>query len=448
MNVRRSLTVVGPSSSHSCKIMWSSGCICHLSLLDRSHAFFSLCFLQCYDSQVCTTVRLTPAASKSRPPNGLMINCWRKQPRSIVESDNSAATRQKGRPVEFHNLVESSVSMPDCQTLCSLMLYYSKEGLYSQAQTVWDELWNSSFVPDIDIVARLFNAYCTGGQFGEVTRILHQLKSRGSNFILPKAYSAAVSCFGKSGQLELMKGALKEMKSQGLVVDSVTANASVIYCSMFGSLSEMEAAYGRVKRSGVLIEEEGIRAIALAYIKSRKYYKLGEFTRDVGLGRLNTGNLLWNVLLLSYAANFKMKSLQREFLNMLDAGFRPDITTFNIRALAFSRMSLFWDLHLSLEHMEKEKVTPDLVTYGCVIDAYMDKRLGKSLPFALNKMNMSSYPIVLTDQLVFEALGKGDFHSSSDSFLEFSRHKKWTYKQLVATYLRKKYRSNQVFWNY
>ncbi|CAM8922107.1 unnamed protein product [Rhodiola kirilowii] len=62
--------------------------------------------------------------------------------------------------------------------------------------------------------------------------------------------------------------------------------------------------------------------------------------------------------------------------------------------------------------------------------------------------NISDYPTVSTDQLVFDAMGKGDFHLNSDAFLEFSKHKKWTYEQLVAMYLRKRYRSNQVFWNY
>ncbi|KAK9268693.1 hypothetical protein L1049_000453 [Liquidambar formosana] len=143
-----------------------------------------------------------------------------------------------------------------------------------------------------------------------------------------------------------------------------------------------------------------------------------------------------------------MKSLQREFLRMLDAGFRPDLTSFNIRALAFSRMSLFWDLHLSLEHMKHEKVTPDLVTYGCVVDAYLDRRLGRNLDFALGKMYMDDHPLVSTDPFVFEVLGKGDFHSSSESLLEFTRQREWTYKELIATYLKKRYRSNQIFWNY
>uniref|UniRef100_A0A0A0LMJ8 Pentatricopeptide repeat-containing protein n=2 Tax=Cucumis sativus TaxID=3659 RepID=A0A0A0LMJ8_CUCSA len=188
--------------------------------------------------------------------------------------------------------------------------------------------------------------------------------------------------------------------------------------------------------------------MAFAYIRKRKFYRLGEFLRDVGLGRKNVGNLLWNLLLLSYAANFKMKSLQREFLQMVDAGFNPDLTTFNIRALAFSRMDLLWDLHLSLEHMKHMNIEPDLVTYGCVVDAYVDRRLGRNLEFILSKMNPDQPPVSLTDSFVFEALGKGDFHMSSEAFMQFRKQKKWTYRELISLYLKKHHRRNQVFWNY
>ncbi|OVA19296.1 Pentatricopeptide repeat [Macleaya cordata] len=343
--------------------------------------------------------------------------------------------------------IKSEGSLPSCATLSALMLCYADNGLLSHAQTVWDEIINSSFVPSIEVVSDLMDAYGNLGYFDEVARILRDL-TLWKFKLRPQVYPLAISCFGKRGQLEMMETVMKEMVSSGFTVDSATGNAFIKYYTIFGSLTEMEAAYGRLKRSRILLEKEGIRAMASAYIKERKFYKLGEFLRDVGLGRQNVGNLLWNLLLLSYAANFKMKSLQREFLRMVEAGFSPDLTTFNIRALAFSRMSLFWDLHVSLEHMKHEKVVPDVVTYGCVVDAFLDRKLGRNLDFALKKMNLDGSPFVSTDPLVFDVFGKGDFHSSSELLLESKRQEKWTYRKLVAIYLKKMYRTNQIFWNY
>lgn len=382
-----------------------------------------------------------------------ILRHWKQEVNQNTTTDCAALIQSLSRKNLPHVAQEIFLEMKsegfpiDGSALSALMLCYADNNLFLEAQAIWDQILNSSFVPNIQIVSQLFDAYGRMGQFDEVIRILHQVSMRHSS-LLPEIYLVALSFFGKQGQLEMMENTLRDMISRGFSIDSASANAFLMYYSIFGSLAEMETAYARLKRSRILIEEEGIRAVSLAYIKRKKFYSLGEFLRDVGLRRRNVGNLLWNLLLLSYAANFKMKSLQREFLRMVESGFNPDLTTFNIRSLAFSKMSLFWDLHVSLEHMKHEKVVPDLVTYGCVVDAYLDKRVGMNLDFALSKMNVHDSAWVATDPVVFEVLGKGDFHSSSESFLEFKKWKNWTYKKLIATYLKKKCRSSQIFWNY
>ncbi|XP_022889313.1 pentatricopeptide repeat-containing protein At3g42630-like [Olea europaea var. sylvestris] len=150
--------------------------------------------------------------------------------------------------------------------------------------------------------------------------------------------------------------------------------------------------------------------MSFAYIKENKFYSLGQFLKEVGLEKRNVGNIVWNFLLLSYAANFKIKSLQGEFVKMVEAGFTPNLTTFNIRALSSQEFLCFG---ISLEHMKHEEVVPDLVTYGCVFDAYLNKRLGRSLEFSLSKLNKHNSVSILTDLLVFEVMEKGDFHMFS-----------------------------------
>ncbi|XP_004489844.1 pentatricopeptide repeat-containing protein At3g42630 [Cicer arietinum] len=329
----------------------------------------------------------------------------------------------------------------------SLMLYYAENNLIHQSQSTWEQLLNSSFIPSLHFISKLFKTYSKHSQFDLILYILNSLKSRYFN-LLPHFYSLAISSFGNAGNLHLMEQTATEMVSNGFHIDSKTGNYLIRCYAVFGSLNQMENTYGRLKRSRFSIDGETIRAVAFAYLKKRKFYELGEFVRDVGLGRRNLGNLLWNLLLLSYAANFKMKSLQREFVRMVQAGFRPDLTSFNIRVLAFSRMDLFWDLHLSIEHMRDEMVVPDLVTYGCVVDGYLDRKLGRNLEFVLNKMSVDDCPRLLTDPFVFEVLGKGDFHLSSEAFLEYETGQNWSYRVLIKKYLKKHYRRNQIFWNY
>ncbi|KAM1087396.1 hypothetical protein ACFX2B_012780 [Malus domestica] len=134
-------------------------------------------------------------------------------------------SRQKLPHVAQELLLEmkSDGLLPSNSTLSALMLFHANNGLFPQAEAVWNEMLYISFVPSIQMRARYLSL------FSEV-------------------YSLAISCFGKGGQLELMEGALKEMISMGFPVDSATGNAFIRYYSIFGSLTEMETAYGRLKK--------------------------------------------------------------------------------------------------------------------------------------------------------------------------------------------------------
>ncbi|KAJ0248339.1 Pentatricopeptide repeat-containing protein [Hirschfeldia incana] len=367
----------------------------------------------------------------------------------LIESLN-----RRRLPDQAHDVfiqMKSDNLLPNYRTLSALMLCFAQNGSVPRARAIWEEILNSSFVPDLVTISKLVSAYEKIGCFDEVAKITKDVSARHPN-LLRVVSSLAISCFGKNGQLELMDDVVDELESKGISLDSTAANAVIRCYSVFGTLEKMEQAYGRIKKKSgggaVMIEEGVIRCLLVAYLKRKKFYRLREFCSDVGLGRRDLGNLLWNSVILSYAADFKMKSLQREFIGMRGAGFSPDLTTFNIRALAFSRMALFWDLHLTLEHMRRLEIVPDLVTFGCVVDAYVDRRLARNLEFVYNRMNLDDSPVVLTDPLVFEALGKGDFHLSSEAVLEFGRRSNWTYRKLIGVYLKKKLRRDQVFWNY
>ncbi|KAM0834810.1 hypothetical protein ACQ4PT_063329 [Festuca glaucescens] len=331
----------------------------------------------------------------------------------------------------------------------ALMVARAEAGDFARAQSIWTQLLLSSAAPCLAAEApRLLPAYARLGRYDEVILAVRELSAR-DPAQAQDLYPLAISCLGAAGELALMEDALKEMSRAGLRVDSATGNAFVCHYAASGTIWEMEAAVGRLRKTGLLISADAIRAVASAYVAQREYYRLGEFVRGLGLGRRNAGNLLWNLYLLSFAANFKMKSLQRAFLEMATAGFRPDLTTFNIRAAAFSKMCMFWDLHLTADHMRRDGVAPDLVTHGCFVDAYMERRLARNLSFAFRRLDGAGEPVVATDGIVFEAFGKGGFHATSEAVLEAAGVKRrWTYYSLLGIYLKKQHRRNQIFWNY
>ena len=109
-----------------------------------------------------------------------------------------------------------------------------------------------------------------------------------------------------------------------------------------------------------------------------------------------------------------------------------------------------------VDYMRRDGVAPDLVTHGCFVDAYLERRLARNLTFAFDQFDGKAEAVVATDGIIFEtdgiifeAFGKGGFHAISEALLKATGEKRrWTYYKLLGVYLRKQHRRNQVFWNY
>nr|ACU23072.1 unknown [Glycine max] len=198
-----------------------------------------------------------------------------RMPSLLKDSRSSGSPQQQNKLTWWQN--DKGVIggyMPKQTSLCVLMLHYTENGFFPQAQTVWEQLLNSSFVPSVQFISRLFDAYAKHGKFDEVIDTLRYVDMR--NFsILPDVYSLTISCFGREGQLELMEDMAKEMASRGIHICSRTANAFLLYCSIFGSLKEMENAYGRLKKSRFLIEKGSDSRCGLCVYKGEKILRIG-----------------------------------------------------------------------------------------------------------------------------------------------------------------------------
>lgn len=73
---------------------------------------------------------------------------------------------------------KTSLGFLDSASLYSLMLFFAENGLFPQAQAMWDQLLNSSCLPTIQTVGKLFDILSQRGHFDKVSEILAQLSSR------------------------------------------------------------------------------------------------------------------------------------------------------------------------------------------------------------------------------------------------------------------------------
>lgn len=108
-----------------------------------------------------------------------ILRQWKQEVNQNTSTDCAALIQSLSRKNLPHVAQEIFLEMKsegfpiDGSALSALMLCYADNNLFLEAQAIWDQILNSSFVPSIQIVSQLFDAYGRMGQFDEVIRILH-----------------------------------------------------------------------------------------------------------------------------------------------------------------------------------------------------------------------------------------------------------------------------------
>ncbi|KAG0580990.1 hypothetical protein KC19_4G216100 [Ceratodon purpureus] len=299
---------------------------------------------------------------------------------------------------------------PSAVTYTCLLQSCAECGQFEEAELLLkDMVLSGDAKPNTVTYTGLIHAYGKYGMYDDMWRTFNRMKIAG----IPAdefTYRTLIKAYAQGGHFDEMQLTVKEMSRNDMYADSPTMNAVVQAYAEAGLVKEMEKHYEILLKYSFIPGHKTIKAMVSAYVKKSLFFQLSRFVKRVGLRRRTVGNYLWNALLLSRAANFAMEDLKIEFENMKYAGFFPDLTTCNIMALAYSRMKQFWELHELVIMMQDNGIVPDLVTYGAVIDVFIEEDLRpKLLEELLEFKNLGLVAEVETDPLVFEVFGKGEF---------------------------------------
>lgn len=329
---------------------------------------------------------------------------------------------------------------PSVVTYTCLLQSYAERGLFEEAELILkDMVLSGDAKPNAVSYTGLIHAYGKHGMYDSMWRTFNRMKTHG----VPAdefTYRTMIKAYARGGLFEKMQLTAKEMSRNDMFADSPTLNAVVQAYAEAGLVKEMEKHYEILTKYSFIPGHLTIKAMVGAYVKNSLFFQLSVFVKRVGLRRRTVGNYLWNSLLISRAANFAMKDLKMEFENMKYAGFFPDVTTCNIMALAYSRMKQFWELHELVITMQNNGIAPDLVTYGAVIDVFIEEDLRpKLLEELVEFRNLDVVAEIETDPLVFEVFGRGGFLLACQTL---SRNMKGqamdhqTYAQLIGYFLK------------
>jgi pentatricopeptide repeat protein len=250
-------------------------------------------------------------------------------------------------PQEAQKLFDQMTSSgfePTVATYSSLLQGFAEVGDFVKVNDILVEMRKDGLEPNAITYTGLLYAYGKQGHYSEMANVFNNMKtyaaSQSDCAPTSVTYSALLQCFAKGGLFARMEKALKEMTAKGLHPDGLAVNSMILGYAEAGLVKDMERAYSLVRPYKVKVRPETIRAVALAYIRKSYFYQLGTFARYHTRRRVSLDKLIENLLLLSHAANFSMRRLAEEYVRLKETGFEGNITSFNIRALAFSKMQV------------------------------------------------------------------------------------------------------------
>ncbi|KAL9332825.1 hypothetical protein ACSQ67_002435 [Phaseolus vulgaris] len=325
---------------------------------------------------------------------------------------------------------------PSLDTYNPIIHGFSKAGKFSDALRFLDEMKESGLEPDSETYDGLIGAYGKFQLYDEMGECVKKMELEGCS---PDhiTYNILIQEYARAGILQRMEKLYQRMLSKRMRLQSSTFVAMLKAYTTFGIVEKMEFFFRKVLNSQSCLEDDFIRKMAEVYIKNYMFSRLEDLALDL-CSAFGESDLVWCLRLLSYACLLSKKGMDIVVKEMQDAKINWNVAFANIIMLAYVKMKDFRHLRILLSQLRINRLGPDIVTIGIVLDASRIGFDGRGALESWRRMGYLDRVVELkTDSLVLTAFGKGHFLKSCEEVYtslhtEDRERKKWTYNDLIA----------------
>ncbi|XP_030533883.1 pentatricopeptide repeat-containing protein At4g14190, chloroplastic isoform X2 [Rhodamnia argentea] len=328
-----------------------------------------------------------------------------------------------------NNYLKASVEMYN-----SMVHGYANRGSFDDALLFLDEMRENDLGPNNETYNGLIRAYGKYKMYDELGTCVKQMELNGC---LPDhvTYNLLIREFSRAGLLQQMERLQRTMFSKRMYLQPLSLVSMLDAYANFGILAKMEKAYIRVLNAKIPLKEDLIRKLAGIYIENYMFSRLD----DLGChcSSSSGSDLSWFLRLLSNARLLSNTGMDLVVREMEEAGVPWTVTLVNTVFLTLLKMKDFKHLRTLLLGLPAERLKPDIVTVGVLLDANRIGFDGFPILDAWRRMGFLCRDVEMeTDPLVLIAFGKGHFlRSCEDIYCSFELQNKaktrWTYNTLI-----------------
>ncbi|KAJ4843325.1 hypothetical protein Tsubulata_020931 [Turnera subulata] len=294
--------------------------------------------LQRKTDQVLSRILITEAAIKAieeKAESKKYNNLW---PKAVLEAlDEAIRDNRWNSALKIFGLLRQQKWYEPRSTLyAKLLMMLGKCRQPEEAKLLFKLMRADRLRPSLDVYTALISAYGQSGQLDKALATLDGMKSDSDCKPDVYTYSILISCCVKCRQFELIGMIMDEMSYYGIECTTVTYNIIVDGYGKTKMFKEMENVLTDMVESGSSIPDI--------------------FTCNSVIG--------------AYGNSGKIDKMEKWYDEFQLMGIKPDIKTFNILIKSYGKKGLYEKMGSVLEYMKKRFFTPTIVTHNIIIDAF------------------------------------------------------------------------------
>ncbi|CAN8265624.1 unnamed protein product [Cochlearia groenlandica] len=278
------------------------------------------------------------------------------------------------QPEKAHELFQGMVSegcVVNHEVYTALLSAYSRSGRFDAAFTLLDRMKSShNCQPDVHTYSILIKSFLQVFAFDKVKDLLSDMRSRG---IMPNTitYNTLIDAYGKAKMFVEMESTLIQMlEEHGCNPDSWTMNSTLRAFGGNGQIEMMEHCYDKFQSSGI---EPNIRTFNIlldSYGKSGNYKKMSAVMEFMQKYHYSWTIVTYNVVIDAFGRAGDLKQMEYLFRLMQSERIKPSCVTLCSLVRAYGRASKADKIGGVLRFIENSDIRLDLVFFNCLVDAY------------------------------------------------------------------------------
>ncbi|EFJ38585.1 hypothetical protein SELMODRAFT_74706, partial [Selaginella moellendorffii] len=242
-----------------------------------------------------------------------------------------------------------------------------------------------------------------------LAQILHTHRTDSS--LVSTSFGLVISSYGKAGMLANMESLFRCMLNEGCSPSTSTFNAMISVYGKALRIPDMEAAL-----QAMLAEFPGVEPNVITWCCLADAYRRAKLDArvDMALEKLllkpeELDAKAYGLMVDIYGRRKDFQSVERCYKEMVDAGFKPDVSAWTSMAVnivldAYGAKGSIRRMEQTLDEMEDDGIEPDSRTYTALVAGYAKARMVRRMESTFLRMRVAC---CAPDEFVYNALIDG-----------------------------------------